>query len=140
MIIRKIFTEEELKEIRTNPYVKSATANKIHYTLEFKEEFWRRYNEKKQNPRKIMEDLGFNVEIIGMRRIDGIRFHIQKEANSSEGFKEAGKTKKKELSGNKRTPPSVAISKMETKIAYMEQELEFIKKTIMADNTARQKK
>ena len=41
----KTFTPEELKLIRENPYVKSATSKMIRFTAEFKEEFWRQYSE-----------------------------------------------------------------------------------------------
>jgi hypothetical protein len=57
----KTFTQEELKAISASPYVKSATAKMIRFTVAFKEEFWRRYSEECQSPRKIMEELGFDT-------------------------------------------------------------------------------
>ncbi|MFV0497644.1 MAG: HTH domain-containing protein [Candidatus Fimivivens sp.] len=71
----KAFTEEELGAIRANPYVKSATAKMIRFTVAFKEEFWRRYTEEHQSQRRIVEELGFDPEILGQKRIDGIRYH-----------------------------------------------------------------
>jgi hypothetical protein len=41
----KKFSEEELAALCANPYVKSATANMVRFTADFKEEFWRRYSE-----------------------------------------------------------------------------------------------
>jgi len=141
MINWKIFTEEELKEIRANPYVKSATANMIRFTIAFKEEFWRRYNEECQSPRRIVQELGFDPEVLGKRRIDGIGMHIRNQAKSDEGFRDSRKvTESPAIDLSQQLPPSRAILKMQHKIAYMEQELEFIKKTIMADREARRKR
>ena len=72
MVKWRAFTEEELKALRANPYVKSATAKMIRFTVAFKEEFWRRYNGEGQSPRKIMEKLWFDPEVLGQQRIDGI--------------------------------------------------------------------
>ena len=36
------FSSEELAEIRHNPFVKHATENKLSFTTEFKEFFWKR--------------------------------------------------------------------------------------------------
>jgi hypothetical protein len=87
----KTFTEEELKTIRSNPYVKSATTKMIRFTVAFKEEFWRRYNEECQSPRQIMEELGFDPEIIGEKRIAGILIHIREQINSGEEFRDVRK-------------------------------------------------
>lgn len=140
MVNWKTFTEEELKILRANPYVKSATAKMIRFTTAFKEEFWRMYNEECRSPRSIMEALGFDPDIIGKRRIDGILLHIREQAESGEEFRDYRKVSEKEAAASDRQlPPSKAILKMQTKITYMEQELEFIKKTILADREARRK-
>jgi len=138
----KTFTEEELKAIRRHPYVKSATAKMIRFTAAFKEEFWRRYKEECQSPRSIVKALGFDPEILGKRRIAGILLHIREQAESGEGFRDVNKVREVKVKASvtdQELPPSKTILKMQHKIAYMEQELEFIKKTIMADREARQK-
>jgi hypothetical protein len=136
----KTFTEEELKTIRTNPYVKSATSKMIRFTVAFKDEFWLRYHEKGESPRRIMEEMGFDPDVIGKRRIDGIILHLREAVNSGEEFRDVRKIQENHMSeADKKLPPSKAILKMQHKIAYMEQELEFIKKIIKADNEARRK-
>jgi len=141
MVKWKTFTEEELKVLRANPYVKSATANMIRFTVAFKEEFWRQHNEECRTPRQIIERLGFDPEILGQKRIDGILSHLRDQVNSGDDFRDVRKTPDNQITVNgKQLPPSKAILKMAHKIAYMEQELEFIKKTIKADNVARRKR
>lgn len=140
MYERKTFTEEELSEIRANPYVKSATASTVHFTASFKEEYWRRYTVECQSPCKILKEFGLDPEVLGQKRIDGITRHIREQADSGEGFYDVRKmTERKPMDGDQQLPTSRAILKMQHKIAYMEQELEFIKKTILADRAARRK-
>lgn len=122
----KTFTEEELKEIRANPYVKSATEKMIRFTVAFKEEFWRRYKEECQSTRRIMEELGFDAEVLGQRRIDGILLHTRDQAKSGEGFRDIRKVSEQVTAADGQLPPSKSILKMQHKIAYMEQEMEFI--------------
>ena len=39
---RKRFTEEEMAELRKNPYTYMVTQGQLSFTVEFKELFWRR--------------------------------------------------------------------------------------------------
>ena len=136
----KTFTEEELKAIRANPYVKSATAKMIRFTVAFKEEFWRLYNEECQQPVRIMRELGFDPEVIGEKRIAGILIHIREQVNSGEEFRDVRKVPETQTKSDDRLTPSKSLLKMQHKLAYLEQEMEFIKKNIIADNEARRRK
>lgn len=136
----KTFTEEELKGIRANPYVKSATAKMIRFTVAFKEEFWRRYNEECKSSRKIMGDFGFDPDVIGEKRIAGIVLHIREQINSGEEFHDVRKAPESRMEEPEKLAQSKALRHMQHKIAYLEQEMEFIKKTIIADNEARRRK
>ena len=135
----KTFTEEELKSIRANPYVKSATSKMVRFTVEFKEEFWRQYNEECKSPRRIIESMGLDAEVLGEKRISGILMHIRQRIESGENLRDYRKTPESELTDIRKLPPSKAMQRMQHKILYMEQELEFIKKTILADREVRQK-
>lgn len=136
----KTFTEEELKAIRANPYVKSATAKMIRFTVAFKEEFWRLYNEECQQPVRIMRELGFDPEVIGEKRIAGILIHIREQVNSGEEFRDVRKVPETQTKSDDRLTPSKSLLKIQHKLAYLEQEMEFIKKNIIADNEARRRK
>jgi hypothetical protein len=136
----KTFTEEELKAIRANPYVKSATAKMIRFTVAFKEEFWRLYNEECQQPVRIMRELGFDPEVIGEKRIAGILIHIREQVNSGEEFRDVRKVPETQTKSDDRLTLSKSLLKIQHKLAYLEQEMEFIKKNIIADNEARRRK
>ena len=113
----KTFTQEELKAICANPYVKSATAKMIRFTIAFKEEFWRRYNEECQSPCEIMRELGFDPEIIGDKRVAGILIHIRDQVNSGEGFRDVRKVPETQTKSDYQLPPSKSILKMQHKLA-----------------------
>ena len=136
------FTTEELRELRLNPYVKSASSKIVRYTVAFKEEFWRRYQEG-EKPVDIMIALGFNPEVLGQGRISGITAHIRQDAESGRGFHDirkpvSKKTKIQEESNGKFLVNQ--LNKLQHEFEYMKQEMEFIKKTILLDREAQQKK
>ena len=66
---KKIFTEKEIKQLSNNPYVKSVSSKGITYTDEFKRIFIAE-KEKGKFPREIFEECGFDIEIMGMKRIN----------------------------------------------------------------------
>ena len=137
----KTFTPAELKILCANPYVKSAKAKMIRFTVAFKKEFWRQYNEEHKSPQIIVRDMGFNFEMLGEKRVNGILTHIREQAQSGDEFRDVRKVPEGEVSAEeKQLPPSKALLKMQHKLAYLEQEMEFIKKNILADNAARRKK
>ena len=47
-----------------NPYTLHVSTTQITFTNAFKEEFWRRYQDK-DTPRTIMYDLGYDPEVLG---------------------------------------------------------------------------
>jgi hypothetical protein len=111
----------------------------VRFTVAFKEEFWRRYTEECQSPRKIMEELGFDPEMLGQRRIDSILTHLRDQVQLGEEFRDVRKVSESQAGTDEKSlPPSKAILKMQHKIAYLEQEMEFVKKIILADRKAGQ--
>ena len=75
---RKLFTEGQQQLLRQNPYIYSVTETRITLTKEFKELFMIAYKVG-ESPRKILEDHGFDISIIGERRIWSISQHIRTE-------------------------------------------------------------
>lgn len=80
--------------------------------------------------------LGFKPEVLGFGRIIGIAAHIRQDAESGNGFHDikrpANKKSKPEPENNNNT----ILNKMNK----MQHEMEFIKKTILLDRKAQQKK
>lgn len=65
---KKLFTVEEVKLLSENKYVKNVSQRGITYTDEFKHTFIEE-NEKGKLPRQIFEECGFDIDIIGIKRI-----------------------------------------------------------------------
>ena len=137
----KEYTPKQIKELESNPYVYKITKHKLYYTAKFKEEFWISY-QAGNTPRKILLDFGFDLTIFGQKQIDSLVQHIKKQALSGNGFSEGENrtkrvpmkvTKEEELS----SPQS--IERMQNELLYLRQEVEFLKKIIIADNAEKRK-
>lgn len=66
---KNYLTPSQRKEIKKNPYVKAVSDKAITYTDEFKRLFITE-NEAGKFPREIFEEAGFNIEMMGMTRVN----------------------------------------------------------------------
>lgn len=127
---RNKFTKREMQLIKNNPYTYKVTESQIFYTKEFKEEFWRRY-QAGEAPRAIVEALGYDADMLGQYRINGLQINIKKQALRPEGFAE-GKSRRKgrktELYDVETNPSVETMVKMQHELLYLRQEVEFLKK------------
>lgn len=101
---KKIFTESEIKTLSGNPHVKSVSSKGITYTDGFKRLFIAE-NEKGKTPRQISEHNGFDIEVIGMKRVEssGKRWRAAYREDGVTGLSDsrktsAGRPRNKELS------------------------------------------
>ena len=82
----KEYKAKEMKLLKANPYTFKVTKNKLYFTIEFKEAFWTAY-QAGIAPRKILGDLGYDVEIFGQKQIDSMVQSMKRQAESGNGFK-----------------------------------------------------
>lgn len=110
---KKTFTEKEIKKLSANPNVKSVSPKGITYTDEFKRLFIIE-NEKGKLPRQIFEENEFDIEIIGLKRIQssGKRWRAAYRDNGVVGLRDT----RKENSGR----PSDKELSLEEKYARLE--------------------
>lgn len=137
----KEYTAKQIKQLEKNPYVFKVTKHMIYYTAKFKEDFWVSY-QAGNTPRKILEDFGFDLSIFRQKQIDSLVQHIKKQALAGEGFSEGANRKR-------RIPPKPtdieelaapqSIEQMQNELLYLRQEVEFLKKIIIADNSRKKK-
>jgi hypothetical protein len=136
---RNTFTKREIQILKSNPYTYRVTESQIFYTKEFKEEFWRRYQEG-ETPRKIVEELGYDPDMLGTARLSGLQINIKKQALRPGGFTE-GKGRKKSLKSGMYSvdynPSDETVVKMQHEIMYLRQEVEFLKKITSLKNTGK---
>lgn len=128
---RKQFTEEQINILRQNPYVYSVTGARLTLTKEFKEKFMADY-QAGELPRSILEDYGFDISIIGERRVWSISQHIREEYKKYGEFRE-GYGPRSSCSTSPADPDQPQSEKDELKqlkheVEYLKQEMEFLKK------------
>lgn len=126
------FTKEEQDLLRQNKYTYSVTANTISFTIEFKKEFWKRY-QAGERPRAIVAALGYDPQMLGDGRIAGLQGMIRKQAeenNFREGQHPSYVANHPDYSS---MTDSQKLRAMEHELYYLRKEMEFLKKILRAD-------
>lgn len=128
---RKIFTEDQQQLLRQNPYVYSVSASRMQLTREFKEIFLTAYNAG-ESPRDILISHGFDIDIIGERRIWSISQHIRSEYKEHgefhEGYAPRNRHTAAESSSDQTITEKEEIRQLRHEVDYLKQEMEFLKK------------
>lgn len=134
---RVSFTEEQMKLLQENPYTFHVTPSTLYLSVAFKEQFYRRYS-KGELPRRIMEDCGYPVAVLGKERIWGITGAIKNEYRKYGAFHEGPSTTPREpLSPEEEAERSQEeqIRQLQHQVEYLTQEMEFLKKISSARTT-----
>lgn len=124
---KREFTEEEIKELSKNPYIKHVGTRGITYTEEFKAHFIEEKNNGKGTT-EIFKNVGFDTKLIGRKRMD--TFSKRTMEKGIDNIKDM----RKENSGrpskqpNEELTPEEKIELLKHKNALLEQENEFLKK------------
>jgi len=121
-----LFNEKQIKILEKNNNVKNVSTKSITYTDDFKNEFITK-SQKMIFPRSIFEEAGFDVEILGIKRVEqcadrwkkkykkGILLNDLRKGNS-------GRTLNRELSSDE------IIARLQAKNKLLEAENELLKK------------
>lgn len=131
------FTQEQLEILRSNPYTEWVSAQRIHYTMDFKF-FALKEAQAGLSSVKIFEKAGYDPAILGKQRIYSTIKAIKREAASPEGLKPSrgAKQAKRFAEANlSKHKDSTAIKKLQEQIIYLEQEIEFLKKISLLHRT-----
>lgn len=133
----KEYTPKQIKKLEANPYTLKVTKNKLYFTIKFKEDFWINY-QAGNAPRKILSDLGYDLEYFGQKQIDSIVQRIKKEALSGNGFREGENRERRipmKATNREELSSPQSIERMQNGLLYLRQEVEFLKKIIMTNNS-----
>ena len=121
---RKKFTEEEMKILSENPYTISVTENTLSFTIEFKELFWDCYC-KGMSPSAIISQSGYDPQILGETRIEGLKYTLKKAVLAGKEFTNVAKPA---LQTDQIEYTNASIKELEQKVKYLEQEIAYLKK------------
>ena len=121
-----LFDEEQQKQLRANHWVKSVTEKSISFTDDFKVYFINEYNLGKL-PKQIFKDAGFDINMLGDKRIEQCTARYKRQNKRIEGFHDtrannSGRRLGKELSIDEEN------ELLKKQNAKLQQELEFLKK------------
>lgn len=127
----KEFTDEEIEMLKSNSYTTYASPKVVRFSVGFKERFWDAY-QNGENPRNIVADMGYDPDTLGKGRLGAIVVHLKEEMAKYGAFKDKRrKNAPEERTKNPAIPQSLV--QMQCELAYVRQEVEFIKKIISAD-------
>ena len=121
----RFYTEDEIRRLEANPYVINATDRFINFTAEFKQTFYSRYKETRK-PKRILESLGFDIELLGYARIHSITMHVVKEYETRGYFSDLNMRQSREISPE--SAFAYKIQYLEKELARAKQENEYLKK------------
>lgn len=137
---KKMFNPEEIKQLSANPYVKSVSTKGITYTEEFKQLFVAS-NQQGKLPKDIFEACGFDVQIVGMKRIEssGKRWRAMYREHGALGLhdargKHSGRPLQRELTLEEKN------ARLEAQIHLLKAENELLKKIRMAERGLKNKR
>lgn len=137
---KKTFSNEEIKNLSKNKYVKKISDKAITYTNEFKIHFIAEYNNGK-SPRVIFQEAGFDAEVIGLKRIDcsSSRWKKAYKENGVLGLDDtrrnnSGRPRERELTKDD------IIAKQNAEIEYLKAEVELLKKLELQERQVRKGK
>lgn len=125
--MRTRIPKEYVEKLNDHPYVAQATEWMVSFTSEFKKIAYDEYYSGK-NMREIFTDAGFNVEILGDKRLRNFRNLIVKKGESESGFEDGRKDNCRKEPKSTEAQLARRIRELEHRNAYLEQENEFLKK------------
>lgn len=133
MCAKKLFTKEQVEQMRQNPYTQRVDTKSISYTTEFKRAFWE-LSLQGYSGVAAFTKLGYDPDVIGFERIHNTTKRIRRAAQTPESvepkptgrvrlrkehFKEADLAKMSHRE---------AARRMQREIVYLQQQVEFLKK------------
>lgn len=123
---RHVFTDEQIEELKRNPYVISVTSKYVNYSEEFKKLFLKDYNDG-MSPIDIFRKYGLDPDTLGEQRRHNFVMRIKRQSQRLDGFKDMRKVN----SGRPRTKdvtPEERIQQLNHKIDILKQENNFLKR------------
>ena len=130
------FTKEQIDHLRSNPYTYKVTIKKVYFTKEFKELFYRKRQEG-LTAREAVSELGYDPDLLGENRVDGIAQSVKREMEAMGSFHEGPRPRNSILKEESPEFTRENFLKMHHELQYMRQELDFIKKISSPDNSGK---
>ena len=133
---RTTFTAEQIKQLASNPFTYRVDAHRILFTLEFKNLFIARY-ETGDGCKQIFSDYGYDVAVLGDNRVYGFARRLMAQIDAGIPLTETPTNEileqPKRVDYNT-VPVQQSVAAMQREIAYLRQQVDFLKKLTELDN------
>ncbi len=123
----RLLKREDVAKLRESMYVKTATSRCVIFTTEFKQLAYDQLHQGK-TIRQIFEENGFEVEVLGAKRLENFQGSIEKQAEREEGFVDQRKNNQRKPAKDSEEDLKKKLRQMEHRLRYLEQENDFLKK------------
>jgi len=120
-------SKEQVEKLKENPYIQKATQWVVMFTPAFKHLAYNEYYNGK-SMKQIFIDSGFDVEVIGEKRISNFRNLIVQKSNIDSNFEDGRSTNYRKEVRSTEAQMAKQIKELKHRNAYLEQENEFLKK------------
>lgn len=128
--IRIPFTKEQKETLAANPFTLSVNDYQIRFTVEFKK-YLLAEREKHNTPwKEVFRKAGYDPEIFGKQRMEGIIRNIRNEAASSKGLHETSSVKAHAIEQEQKNSQK-AIRELQEEVIRLQQQIDFLKKIQM---------
>lgn len=127
-----VFTDDQVKKLSKNKWIKHITNKGITYTNEFKQKLIKETENYKKFPQDIFMECGIKPEVVGKRRIEAAAYRWRKQYRNTGSIEDtrttkSGNTLKRELSEKEK------LERAKAKIKLLEAENELLKKNEMIE-------
>lgn len=127
MATLRVYTEEEIQELLSNPYTARVTQNRVIFNLAFKKLMLENIDKPGMTLRKIFRMAGYRDELFTPRAREYFGRKVRDEAKSPGGLKEPVLPQK---SGKSRKKQAVTeLRELKERVMILEQQVEFLKKS-----------
>lgn len=128
------FTPQEKAVLAANPFTLSVNDYQIRFTLEFKE-YLLAERERHGTPwKEIFRKAGYDPELLGKGRVEGIVLCARRQAASPEGLHETSRRKAQTDKEQEKKRMQTSIRELRQEVEYLRQQVEFLKKIQQLQN------
>lgn len=129
-------SEQDVEQLKKNPYVASASTNTVRFTEEFKK---LAYENKCKgiSVAETMHRCGIEPAVLGESRVSGLSYQLNKKARQANGFTDMRRENYRRPSKTGDETMDQRLRQLENELAYTRQEVEFLKKLQAANMEAR---
>ena len=124
---RSLYSAEHIKALQDNPNVAKCSSKTITYRKEFKISAVKEYYEQGLGPSAIFQKAGFNLDVLGRDKPKNC-LKLWRKVYKVKGEEGLSTESRGRMGGRRPADKSVNVEYLQTKIAYLEAENNFLRK------------